>query len=350
MEQEIKEVEESLRRGREGSNTYESTRIDMPVPIRRAGRTYSKFESTVGAAVDFAHEDFTEKRQKNTLDDHLEWIHRKFEETKQAEGMSVQSKPARYKCEDRNILSHVDSTMEKSGVADSDQDEENKLENRIKQLKLKEEAMKEKLENKRCRQRQGQKNAEKMSRLAKLRQEETRLLSEMKNHEAALKLLEEADSEFEDETKTRVRRRSMPDAPKTLRQSNSKPKLPCLTEETFEEWKLEVEVLMTSGLYQKEALLHAVRNSISTSSKSIRRVLPTIDIGATTPQILEKMENIYGDKRTGESHVAEFNRAKQLPDENVAEWGVRLEGIMQKAIIKGQVSKEQSDEMLRRRF
>ncbi|KAH3865103.1 hypothetical protein DPMN_028142 [Dreissena polymorpha] len=55
-----------------------------------------------------------------------------------------------------------------------------------------------------------------------------------------------------------------------------KQNLPELTEEWFEDWKLE--------------------------------------------DILEKLENIYGDRRPGEYQLADFYRAKQRPDEN-SNWG-----------------------------
>ncbi|KAH3737864.1 hypothetical protein DPMN_044462 [Dreissena polymorpha] len=82
----------------------------------------------------------------------------------------------------------------------------------------------------------------------------------------------------------------------------------------------------------------------------MRRVLPTVRTKASTKEILDKLENIYGDRRPGESHLAEFYRAKQGPDENVADWGVRIEIIIQMAVKKGQIDAHQTDTMLCKRF
>ncbi|KAH3871428.1 hypothetical protein DPMN_034630 [Dreissena polymorpha] len=82
----------------------------------------------------------------------------------------------------------------------------------------------------------------------------------------------------------------------------------------------------------------------------MRRVLPTVRTKASTKEILKKLENIYGDRRPGESHFAQFYRAQQGPDKKVADCGVRIENIIQMAVKKGQIDALKTDSMLCKRF
>ncbi|XP_053391393.1 trichohyalin-like [Mercenaria mercenaria] len=126
-----------------------------------------------------------------------------------------------------------------------------------------------------------------------------------------------------------------------------KPTVPKLVETSFEEWKIEVEVMMKSGLYHEDILRQAVRNSLSGNTK---RILLTLGTDVSTREIVDKLETIYGNVRSGESVLGEFYQSKQGKDETIAEWGIRLESMLQIALEKNQIHKSQKDEMLRSRF
>ncbi|XP_053376603.1 trichohyalin-like [Mercenaria mercenaria] len=69
-----------------------------------------------------------------------------------------------------------------------------------------------------------------------------------------------------------------------------------------------------------------------------------------TRDIIDKLESVYGNVRSGESVLTEFYMARQKRDEGIAEWGIRLESIIQTAIQKGHIQDSQKDEMLKTRF
>ncbi|KAH3883931.1 hypothetical protein DPMN_007901 [Dreissena polymorpha] len=130
----------------------------------------------------------------------------------------------------------------------------------------------------------------------------------IKQYEVTLSSLEEAKPNAD--RSEDVQQRMKPGKQELLNGKYIKCKLPRLTEESFEEWKLEVKTMMASLLYCPDALLHGVRSSISNSSRNMRRVLQTIGTKATTREIMAKLENIYGDRNPGEFHLVEFHRAK----------------------------------------
>ena len=57
-----------------------------------------------------------------------------------------------------------------------------------------------------------------------------------------------------------------------------------------------------------------------------------------------------GTVASGESVLQEFYTASQKAEESVTMWGLRIEEILQKAIDKGHVTKEQRNDMLRTKF
>lgn len=96
-----------------------------------------------------------------------------------------------------------------------------------------------------------------------------------------------------------------------------KPTLPSLTETTFEEWRMEVELCLKSGLYDEYVLRQAIRNSLTGNT---RKILLTMRPSTTTREIIDKLENVYGDIKSGEAVLTEFYMSKQRKGEGVAEW------------------------------
>ncbi|MEW8545549.1 MAG: hypothetical protein AB2693_18670, partial [Candidatus Thiodiazotropha sp.] len=119
------------------------------------------------------------------------------------------------------------------------------------------------------------------------------------------------------------------------------------TEATYEEWKYEVTCVQKDAMYTKEAIGQAVRKSLRGQAK---RVLLPLGTEASNEVILNRLEAVFGNVATGESVLQEFYTAAQKQDETVTAWGLRLEEILQKAVMKGHVRKEETDGMLRNKF
>ena len=79
-------------------------------------------------------------------------------------------------------------------------------------------------------------------------------------------------------------------------------------------------------------------------------VLTWLGETARVDQILEKLDGLYGNVLTGEALVQQFYSARQKPEEPVAKWGCRLEGILSQAVSRGKVDKAAMNSMLRTKF
>lgn len=119
------------------------------------------------------------------------------------------------------------------------------------------------------------------------------------------------------------------------------------SEATFEEWKYEVNCIQKEGTYREEAIAQAIRKSLTGQAK---RVLLPMGTSPTVEEILSKLDGIFGNVATGESVLQEFYTAEQRQDESVATWGLRLEEILQKAVVKGHVKSEENTKSLRNKF
>ena len=118
-------------------------------------------------------------------------------------------------------------------------------------------------------------------------------------------------------------------------------------ESSFEEWRLETQYLMDCNVYPAYIVNQAIRNSLRGQA---RKVLVTLGPRATSKDIKEKLECIFGNVATGESVLQEFYNATQKENESVTLWTIRLEEIYQKAKEKGHVSDSQKDKMLKNKF
>ncbi|XP_053387277.1 trichohyalin-like [Mercenaria mercenaria] len=229
-----------------------------------------------------------------------------------------------------------------------------KVENEIKQNKLLKDKQRKEMERKRLEELKIKQEMErkKEERLRKLKAEKDRLAKELNQQENTLRSLKE-ETEYERKRKTERQSKDKTEIQEVLKEKDHwkgkllKPTIPNLTEDTFDDWKIEVEVIMNSGLYEESMLRQAVRNSLCGQT---RKILLTIPPSTTTKEIISKLENVYGNVRSGESVLAEFYMCRQGRDEGIAEWGIRLESIIQKAIVKGHIKESQKEEMLKTRF
>ena len=118
-------------------------------------------------------------------------------------------------------------------------------------------------------------------------------------------------------------------------------------ESSFEDWKLEVDSLMATKVYSDIALTQAIRKSLRVPAKRV--LLP---LGPTTipMEIVNRLQSVFGYVASCDAVLEEFYTAEQGQDESVADWGIRLEDILQKAIDKGHVIDTGKNETLRRKF
>lgn len=115
-------------------------------------------------------------------------------------------------------------------------------------------------------------------------------------------------------------------------------------EASYEEWRYVVEYLLRDKAYSKYLIGQAIRKSLRGQT---RRMLIPMRINATMEEIMDRLESEYGNCATGMSTLQEFFTAIQKEKETIAEWGLRLEEIMQRAIDKGQVIKKEKNKLSR---
>lgn len=119
--------------------------------------------------------------------------------------------------------------------------------------------------------------------------------------------------------------------------SNSK------NETTYDLWRYEVRSLMSNKLYEPDSIDYAVRRSLKGEAG---RVAMHLGPKASLPEILNKLDSIYGDVEKKVDLLGDFFNARQREDENVTSWSCRLEDMIGKAVTRGLIHKEEVNEML----
>lgn len=127
----------------------------------------------------------------------------------------------------------------------------------------------------------------------------------------------------------------------TFSGTSPKPK----NESSVDDWKLEVESLIAAKIYPDVSISQAIRKSLKNPAK---RVLLPMSPAAKPREIIERVESVFGNVASGDAVLEEFYTSEQQRDESVADWGLRLEELMQRAVEKGHV--EDKGEKLRRKF
>lgn len=118
-------------------------------------------------------------------------------------------------------------------------------------------------------------------------------------------------------------------------------------EATFEDWKVEIQCLIKSGSLPDYAVAQCIRNSLKLpAKKAVARCSPS----ASSQDLVDKLENTFGNVASGESVLTEFYTSAQKATESITMWSLRLEEIVQRGIDKGQIEESKKDEMLRNRF
>ena len=117
-------------------------------------------------------------------------------------------------------------------------------------------------------------------------------------------------------------------------------------EASFEEWKFKVNCVRKNKSYSDQVVAQAIMKSLRAPAK---KALYNMGDSAT----LEDMKTLdvqFGSVTTGISAMQEFFTASQKQDESAASWGLRLETIIQKAIDKGYMKKEEKNDLLKEQF
>jgi metal-responsive CopG/Arc/MetJ family transcriptional regulator len=78
---------------------------------------------------------------------------------------------------------------------------------------------------------------------------------------------------------------------------------------------------MSQNVYSKDVILSAVHNSLSGEAVW---VIVLVGEHAELPQIIAKLDSIYGVIDDKTDVMTDFYNAKQMSDENVATWSCRL--------------------------
>ncbi|XP_071136372.1 paraneoplastic antigen-like protein 5 [Mytilus edulis] len=131
--------------------------------------------------------------------------------------------------------------------------------------------------------------------------------------------------------------------------SYAKPKIPVFSGEeksevSFDVWKFEVKCIIQEGNYTDTILLQCIRGSLKGKARGLLLSLPD---GATPTQIIEKLDGIYGNVFSSEALLQKFYMETQKQGQSVADYGIRLEDIAQKALEKGQINSQAKNDMLR---
>ena len=118
-------------------------------------------------------------------------------------------------------------------------------------------------------------------------------------------------------------------------------------ENTYEDWHMEVEALIACKSYSEVSITQAIRKSLKVPAK--RHVLH-MNATSTPREIIAKLENVYGNVACGQAILQEFYTAEQSSEESVADWALRLEELMKRAVEKGYAKEEERNQMISTKF
>jgi hypothetical protein len=80
---------------------------------------------------------------------------------------------------------------------------------------------------------------------------------------------------------------------------------------------------------------------------SASRVLMRLGPNASVEEILYKLDSVYGIVEEKETLLANFYSARQKENEDVSTWACRLEDLLGKTLIQGQINPDDENDMLR---
>lgn len=116
-------------------------------------------------------------------------------------------------------------------------------------------------------------------------------------------------------------------------------------EATYEQWKFEVLSLQREGMTE-HTVQQCIRRSLRGTAAEVMHNLGE----ASVDDILEKLDQIFGNVLPSENILESFYSARQQKDESIASWACRLEGIIAKLRNKENLTKEDEESRLRSKF
>lgn len=118
-------------------------------------------------------------------------------------------------------------------------------------------------------------------------------------------------------------------------------------ETNYEFWRYEIQCLVSEKVYREDQILQAIRRSVKGEAAN---VLMRLGTSASIDEIIHKMNSIYDTIDSGQRILGQFYSAEQEENETASQWGCRLEQLINKAVLRGEVEKSNVDEMLRHAF
>ena len=100
-------------------------------------------------------------------------------------------------------------------------------------------------------------------------------------------------------------------------------------------------------MYSENVIAQAIIKSLRGAAK---REIVQMGPSASVEDIMDRLENAFGNVASGMSVLQEFFTASQKQDESVRAWALRLEEIMQNAIEKRHIKEEEKEELLKDKF
>ena len=95
-------------------------------------------------------------------------------------------------------------------------------------------------------------------------------------------------------------------------------------DETYDVWRFETKCLISENL-PKHVVVQVIHKSLRGTA---RRALISLGEHATSQQILDKLEILFGEVSTNESVMQTFYNASQKVSENVIAYGCWLEALL----------------------
>ena len=116
------------------------------------------------------------------------------------------------------------------------------------------------------------------------------------------------------------------------------------TDVSFQEWRFEVRCLLKDRTMSRDLLLQGVRKSLKGEPGKLCMHLGE---GAMLEDIMKKLEGVYGTVESGTTLLQQFYNCKQEENETIVNYSFRLEDVLNKAMERGAVAREQWNEMLK---
>ena len=116
---------------------------------------------------------------------------------------------------------------------------------------------------------------------------------------------------------------------------------------TFDVWKYDVRCLIHEGAYPLALIRQSIRNSLRGKARSI---LVTMGEDVTHESTVQKLESIFGNVCDKEALLETYYKQSQNADESIAEFGMRLQNLLQIPMERGLISVSERNSMLCSKF